>query len=74
MKTYLWVADPRNQYGARAVRAISTAMCEWLRPCTLGDFSLLVQREVTKRKHARVASPREIRAVPCASRFGRALA
>ena len=27
--------------------------CGWLRPCTLGYISLLVQRKVTERKHAR---------------------
>ena len=36
--------------GSRAVRAISKAMCGWLRPCTLGDFLLLVQEKVTKEK------------------------
>ena len=67
MKSYLWVADPRASRHSRAsgnpgfewYRALgarfSKANCGWLRPCTLGDFSLLVQREVTKRKHARVA-------------------
>ena len=28
-------------------------MCGWLRPCTLGDSSLLVQRRVTRRKDPR---------------------
>ena len=31
----------------------SKAMCGWLRPCTLGDSSLLVQRRVTRRKDPR---------------------
>ncbi len=35
---------------SRALRAISKAICGWLRPCTLGDSSLLVQRRVTRRK------------------------
>jgi hypothetical protein len=32
--------------------AMLKANCGWLRPCTLGDFSLLVQRKVTKRNDA----------------------
>jgi hypothetical protein len=67
VKGNLWVADPRVSRHSRESgnpglewnRALgarySKANCGWLRPCTLGDFSLLVQREVTKRKHARVA-------------------
>jgi hypothetical protein len=31
----------------------STANCGWLRPCTLGDFLLLVQEKVTKEKDTR---------------------
>src|SRR3989344_4138998 len=35
---------------SRALRAISKPNCGWLRPCTLGDFLLLVQEKVTKEK------------------------
>src|SRR3990167_7290527 len=38
---------------SRALRAISKANCGWLRPCTLGDFLLLVQEKVTKEKDTR---------------------
>ena len=43
--------------GSRAVRAISKAMCVWLRPCTLGRFSLLAQRKATKRKGTPWSAP-----------------
>ena len=38
---------------ARAMRAISTAICGWLRPCTLGYF-LCSCKESNQRKHARL--------------------
>src|SRR3989344_8949972 len=40
---------------SRALRAISKPNCGWLRPCTLGRFSLYGQRKATKRKPPRMA-------------------
>jgi hypothetical protein len=48
------------------MRTIHKHNCGWLRPCTLGDFSLLVQRKVTKRND----TP-EPPTSPCASRESR---
>ena len=39
--------------GSRASRATQKPICGWLRPCTLGDFLLLVQEKVTKEKDTR---------------------
>ena len=38
---------------SRALRAISTANCGWLRTCTLGGFLLFGQKKATKEKAAR---------------------
>jgi hypothetical protein len=35
---------------SRALRAISKAMCGWLRPCTLGGFLLLGQKKAMKKR------------------------
>jgi hypothetical protein len=51
---------------SRALRAISKPNGGWLRPCTLGDFLLLVQEKVTKEK-----DPPEPPTPSCASRENR---
>src|SRR3990167_1093522 len=55
MAEFLMPSFPRRRESrflnvSRALRAISKAICGWLRPCTLGDFLLLVQEKVTKEK------------------------
>src|SRR3989304_8622067 len=54
---------------SRALRAISKPNCGWLRPCTLGDFLLLVQEKVTKEKDT--PKPPTPAGLPCASRENR---
>jgi len=41
----------------RPPAAIQPHKCGWLRPCTLGDFSLFAQRKITKRKRAPWSTP-----------------
>src|SRR3990170_8797907 len=55
---------------SRALRAISTANCGWLRPCTLGGFLLFGKKKATKEKAAVVPRPSvNVWHVPCAKRL-----
>src|SRR3990170_4805758 len=74
MAEFLMPSFPRRRESrflnvSRALRAISKAICGWLRPCTMGDFLLLVQEKVTKEKDT--PKPPTPAGLPCASRENR---